>query len=213
MNIFYFLTTLAGTSTVIIWLGKFIITKTVDVGVERYKAELVKDVEKHKAELSRINFEYQIKFSKLHEDRGEKIKLLYHKIIELKKILGHSTTLGQGGEFGTDTIRDDESLKTIQSLVELVELEKIYFSNSTIFKFNSLIKESKEILLGIMDVRSNYNEYYRLSKTSQQVPEEVKIGMYRWKEVDGKIEKEFEQIKEELANEFRLLLGITQQAK
>ena len=208
VNIYYFLISLGSASAVIIWLGKFIITKTVDVGIEKYKAGLIKDIEKHKADLSKITLEHQIKFSKLHEERGEKIKTLYNKIIELQKTLIYSTTFVQGPDFGGDTNRDDESLRKINTLVELIDFEKIYFSNSTILKFETLINESKEILSIIRKARMYYSEYNRLVKSGQHVPDEFAKEMKLWGEANTRTEKEFAVLKEELANEFRFLLGI-----
>src|SRR4051812_26655898 len=111
MTIYYFLLSMVGGSAIIIWLGKFIITKAADLGIEKFKAELIKDIEQHKSDLSRINSEYQIKFSKLHEERAEKIKLLYNKVKEVKKTLDNSTSVFQGSDFSTDTTRDNEALE------------------------------------------------------------------------------------------------------
>jgi hypothetical protein len=208
MNIYYFLATLAGASTVIIWLGKFIITKAVDVGIEKYKAELIKDIEKHKAELSRVTIEHQVKFSKLHEQRAEKIKTLYGHVRELEKSLNYSTTRFQGSSFGTDTERDDKCRKLAFELEDVIDIERIYFSDLTIQKFESIISESKEILSDIAQVRHAYSEYDRLRETSFQISLETKHEMEKWKEVEKRVEQEFKELKLELANEFRGLLGI-----
>lgn len=208
MNIYYFIATLAGTSTVIIWLGKFIITKTVDVGIEKYKAELIKDIEKHKAELSRITIEHQVKFSKLHEHRAEKIKMLYGKVKELEKSLGHSTTRFQGPNFSTDTERDDKCRTLGFELEEIIDTERIYFSDSTVQKFELIISESREILNEISKVKYAYFEYDKLRETEFPIPNETKREMQKWATVNKRVEQEFKELKLELANEFRILLGI-----
>ncbi|MGG9960360.1 hypothetical protein [Ferruginibacter sp. SUN106] len=209
MNIYYFLASLTGLSTIIIWLGKFIITKTVDTGIEKYKAELTKDIEKHKAELSKITLEHQVKFSKLHEQRADKIKLLYNKVKELEKSLQHSTTVFQGPEFSDDTQRDSETLNQIVSLTDLVDAERIYFSESTILRFESLIQKSREILKGMRNVRLSHQQYDSLIKRNKEVPQKILEEMDKWTEVDDKVEDEFKGLKLELANEFRNLLGIS----
>ena len=209
MNIYYFLATLTGASTVIIWLGKFIITKTVDVGIEKYKAELVKDIEKHKAELSRITLEHQVMFSKLHEQRAEKIKLLHDKVINLEKSLTYSTIKnGQGGDFGSDIERDAKVRNLTAELSELIDAERIYFSDSTILKFDSLIKESNEISQKMENVRLNWREYNRLVKNVEPVPDEIIDEMRKWDAVEMRVKNEFKELQLELANEFRQLLGI-----
>ena len=208
MNIYYFLATLTGVSTIIIWLGKFIITKTVDVGIEKYKAELVKDIDKHKADLSKITLEHQIVFSKLHEQRAEKIRLLYRKIMELEKALRHSTTPVQGGdEFSKDTARENEVLSEILSLTELLDSERIYFSESTIEKIDIIIKESSEIRKEMWSVRYSHEQYSKLVRDNQTVPKSLLEKMHKWSEVDERVESQFKILKLELANEFRYMLG------
>lgn len=209
MNIYYFLASLAGASTIIIWLGKFIITKAVDVGIETYKAELVKDIEKHKSDLARITLEHQIKFSKLHEERAEKIRLLYTKIIEVEKALKYATTLFQGSEFSTDDKRDNDALNLIVSLMDMVDTERIYFSDSTLKKIEPLIKESSDIRNKMWNVRFNYKIYNELVKTHQSVPKDILDEMYKWKKIDERIETQFRVLKLELAKDFRALLGIS----
>ena len=142
MNIFYFLASLTGLSTIVIWLGKFIIKKTVDVGMEKYKAELTMDIEKHKSELSKITLEHQVKFSKLHEQRAEKIKVIYDKVKDVEKSLKYSTTIFQGSGFSKDTERDEATREQILLLTDLVDSERIYFSDSTVARLELLLKES-----------------------------------------------------------------------
>lgn len=209
MNFYYFLASLTGMSTIIIWLGKFIITKTVDAGIERYKAELTKDIEKHKAELSRITLEHQVKFSKLHEKRAEKIKVIYDKVKDVEKALKHSTTIWQGSEFSNDTERDQAARTEIRLLTDLVDAERIYFSDSTVGRLEVLIKESSEILTGMGFVRLYHQDYDRLVRRREPVPQNVLDQMNKWREVDERVENEFKTLKLDLANEFRQLLGIS----
>lgn len=208
MNIFYFILSLLAGSGIIIWLGKFIITKAVDVGIEKYKAELVKDIEKHKADLSRITTEHQVKFSKLHEQRAEKIKNLYDKVREMEKALRYSTTIFQGSEFSNDTDRDNAAFNQIASLIDLVDTERIYFDDSTIYRLDSLIKKSKEILRAMVKVRLYHKQYDHLLERRREVPENVLNEMDKWNEVDERIDTELKELKIDLANEFKTLLGI-----
>lgn len=58
-----------------------------------------KELEEHKSGLSKLTLEHQIKFSKLHEGRAFRIKVLYEKVVELESALIHSTTVVQGPEY------------------------------------------------------------------------------------------------------------------
>ena len=74
-EIIKFLISVSGLSAVLIYVGKKLVDKTLDAGLEKYKAEL-----------GRLNAEHQIRYDKLHEERGEKIRLLYTLIYDLKRI-------------------------------------------------------------------------------------------------------------------------------
>ena len=209
MEVYQFFISIAGVTTVIIWIGKLIITKSVDAGIEKYKAELVKDINKHKEELSRMTLEHQVKFSKLHEQRAEKIKFLYDKVKELEKSLAHSTTRFQGPNFSADTERDDKCRKLAFELEGIIDTERIYFSDFTIQKFELIISESNVILNEILKVRNAHLEYDRLKDTPFPIPLVIMEEMQKWTEVDKRVEQEFKELKLELADEFRRLLGIS----
>lgn len=207
MTTINFILAFVGASGVIIWLGKLIIEKSFDIGIEKYKAELVKDIEKHKSDLSKITLEHQIVFSKLHEQRAEKIKFLYRKVMEVEKALRYSTTPAQGGEEFINTDRENEVLNEILSLTELLDSERIYFSESTIAKIDTIIKESSDIRKEMWSVRFSHKQYGKLVRDNQQVPDSLLKNMNKWSEVDERVESQFKILKLELANEFRSLLG------
>lgn len=67
-ELIYFFSGIAALTTAAIGLGKIIINKTFDIGLEKYKSTLQKDIEEYKNELARQSLEHEVKFSKLHAD-------------------------------------------------------------------------------------------------------------------------------------------------
>jgi len=120
------LLSITGLSTIIIWLGKLIITKAFDFEMERYKSTLTKEIEEYKNQLAKISLEHQIKFTRLHDQRAERIRILYGKVIELEKALIHSTIVAQGPEYISDNLREETSMEKIRDLIQQLDHDRIY---------------------------------------------------------------------------------------
>ena len=103
----YILTLSIGGTTIgliVVYLGKFILNKSSELLIESHK---------NKLELTRI--EHQIRFSSLHSERGDIIKLLYQDLYELEQKLVIMTSLFQGPE-QTLTMLDKKSYLTEQCI-------------------------------------------------------------------------------------------------
>lgn len=202
-QVFFYFFAMSGITTFSIWVGKLIITKSFDIRIESYKAGLQKEIEGYKSNLSKISLEHQIKFSRLHEDRAEKIKVLYHKVIELERALIFATTVSQGPDFMNDHERDNNCFEKIRSLIQQLDLDRIYFSNSTILKFDIIIKESWEIAFQMQKVRRYAASFEEFAKTGRKAPEIYYSETDLWTTATNRTENEFKVLKEDLANEFR----------
>lgn len=203
-----YLISISGVSTIAIWLGKLVITKSFDASIEKYKATLVKEIEDHKNQLSKISLEHQVKFTKLHNERAEKIKILYSQVIELEKALIFSTTVFQGPEYISDNKRDDTSMERLRELISQLDSDRIYFSNETISKFENIINESWEIIFQMRKVRQYASAINDFAIRGREAPEKYFSETELWTNANERTEKEFKILKDELANEFRTLLGI-----
>jgi hypothetical protein len=195
-------------STIIIWLGKLAISRTFDAGLEKYKSELVKQVEEYKANLIKLNQEHQVRFTRLHEERALKIKLIYSLVIDVESALINSTTSAQGGEYGSDIKRDQDAIEKIRTLITNFEKEQIFFNENTVTKIQIIIKEAWDIVFTMNKVRRNATEYDRHVYANKKVPEFILSEVQLWTKAESRTQNEFKQLKEDLANEFRELLGI-----
>jgi hypothetical protein len=202
----YFISAISALTTGAIWLGKLIINKTFDLGLEKYKSTLQKDIEIHKSELAKQSFEHEIKFSKLHAERAEKIKSLYYKVIELEKALIYSTTVAQGSDFVKDSQREKDCIQLTQDFIYQLELDKIYFTKETISKFEEIIKEAWEIISEMTIVRSSAARQKFLSR--EQNTENYVNYSELWTKTFKRTQNEFRQLKESLADDFRTIIGI-----
>lgn len=207
-KLIYFLGGVSALTTAAIWLGKLIINKTFDLGLEKYKSSLQKDIEIHKTELARQSLEHEVKFSKLHADRAEKIKVLYSKVIELEKALVYATTIAQGPEFIKDTKRDMDCMQAIQDLISQLELDKIYFTKETVSKFEEIIKEAWSIIFQMRRVRSTASSMEYYISAGMKPPDSYLEHGDLWDKAFQRTQNEFKQLKESLADEFRKLIGL-----
>lgn len=207
-DIILYLISISGVSTIVIWLGKLVIGKSFDVGIEKYKSTLMKEIEEHKNHLSIISLEHQVKFTKLHDERAEKIKSLYSKVVEIEKALIFSTTIAQGPEFVTDTARDEAAIEKLRELISSLDHDRIFFSLDTLKKFDSIIKESWDIIFQMMTVRRSASQGERDIRIGREPSQAYYNQTDLWGNANDRTQKEFGILKEELASEFRELLGI-----
>jgi len=207
-KLIYFFSGITALTAAAIWLGKLIINKTFDLGLEKYKSTLQKDIEEHKNKLGRQSLEHEVKFYKLHADRAEKIKTLYTKVIELERALVYSTTIAQGPEFIKDTKRDLDCMQTIQDLIFQLELDKIYFTKDTVAKFEEIIKEAWGIIFQMRRVRSTASSMDYYISVGKQPPESYLNHGDLWDKAFQRTQNEFRQLKESLADDFRTLIGL-----
>jgi len=207
-KLIYFFSSITALTTASIWLGKLIINKTFDLGLEKYKSSLQKDIEVHKSELARQSLEHEIRFSKLHSDRAEKIKALYTKVIELEKALVHATTIAQGPEFIKDNKRDEDCIQAIRELISQLEFDKIYFAKETILKFEEIIKEAWSIIFKMRRVRSTAANMDYYISVGKNVPDSYLNHGDLWDKAFERTQNEFKELKEALADDFRRLIGI-----
>lgn len=129
---------------VIIYLGKFILSKSSELVLENYKNQL---------EISKN--EHQIKFSKLHEERAKIIESIYHNFYELEVKLEHMTTLFQGPGWTTDKERDNDAIKKYTDTFELLEKNRIYFEENLCKKLSSALENYSEIIEQMLKAKSH----------------------------------------------------------
>lgn len=185
-DIIKFLISVSGVSAVLIYVGKKLIDKTLDAGLEKYKAEL-----------SRLNAEHQIRYGKLHEERGEKIKLLYTLIYELEKNLRAFTNFMQKENLATDTLPSTEVKQSLANVKEVLELNRIYFSDELCGKIEAMMDKSTTAL-----ARMNSAKLIDAGILPGGDPTNA------WLAADVYVQNEVYQTRLDLVREFHQLIGV-----
>lgn len=184
------------------------INKSFDFGIEKYKSTLELQLEEYKSELMKFNYEHQIKFNKLHEERGEKIRSIYTKTIEVEHTLFQLTTPAQGPEFIDDVSRDNAAINSTNQLAVELEYNKIYFTDETIEKINSLIMQSFQIISDMRTAKIYRKGIIEHKERNETPPEHYFIKGELWDSAYKKTQNEFKILKAILINDFRTILGI-----
>jgi len=187
-DIIKFLISVSGLSAVLIYVGKKLVDKTLDAGLEKYKAEL-----------GRLNAEHQIRYGKLHEERGEKIRLLYTLIYELEKNLRAFTNFMQKGNLATDTLPSTEVKQSLADVKEALELNRIYFSDELCGKIEGMMDTSTTALATMN--RAKLIDRGLLG-TENEDPSDT------WLEADVYVQNVIYQTRLDLVRGFHQLIGV-----
>lgn len=206
LKYFISITVITGAISFII---KTLFTKFIDAGIEKYKIGLNKDLELYKSDLARINTEHQIKYNKLYEQRGEKIQMLYTSIFELEKKLTFLTSSFQGSEWTADTLRSKDVKHHLDKLNELLELNRIYFSDSLCEKIELIIKESWSIerMMNKAKMTQKKQDYlieHGRGDNIQNPMDPLNI----WSEAEINVQDKINQARLELVKEFHAIIGV-----
>jgi hypothetical protein len=200
-----------GVGGIIIYLGKRIIDKSLDMGVERYKSSLTKDLETHKSELQKetdefranlqiISLEHQIRYTKLHEQRGESIRQIYSLIVDLKNKLEYFTTVFQGPKWTTDSDREKEATNSHRNISNFFQINRIYFSDSICNQFDEILKLSWSIIVDMsvtkVEAASAYSGPERAEATK------------KWQSINSRVTSEISTAMIKLEKEFKKLIGV-----
>ena len=215
----YFLST-SSITIGIVYVIKLCIDKFAESKIENYKASLEKDSELFKSnlnieaenfrhQLNIVSVEHQIRYSKLYEERGQVIKLLYSSLIDLEECLLNLTTPWQGPDWTRDLERDNKAKDAIKNLRIQVEQSRIFLSESLCQKIESILFDSKQISDEMYLAKSdeNRNQKYRQSDIKISV-EELLNPSSTWRELDAKVKNEIKAAKLDIAQEFRSLIGV-----
>ncbi|KIC00093.1 hypothetical protein OA93_00295 [Flavobacterium sp. KMS] len=179
---------------VIIYLGKFILSKSSELLLENYKNQL---------EISKN--EHQIKFSKLHEERAKIIEIIYQDFYELETKLEHLTTIFQGSGWTIDKKRDEDAIKKYTDTCERLERSRIYFPENLCDKLSLALDNYSEVIEQMLQAK---NQARYESEDNNVVFPGNKSSLDLWKIAEKRTKNEIKNLRLELATEFRELIGV-----
>ncbi|WP_291108799.1 hypothetical protein [Flavobacterium sp. UBA6195] len=188
-----------------LYFGKNLIEHFFNETIELKKKELEQENKNFQHQLDAKLQEFNIKFSNLHSERAEVIKNLYMKLIELQSSMFTYTRRAH--------IIIDDGIKEKQERTDRVNLalkefsnyyfpNKIFFNSSITLKIDSLINDYYKIGWDFTDVLYYIENKFDLER------EDIKSNFEKMKELSIKVEKDFPILIDELAEEFKEILGV-----
>jgi hypothetical protein len=219
-QIIKFFLSASGITAGLIFIAKFAIAKFGEVQILKYKQSLENDTEdfknklnfeteKFKQELNKATIEHQIKYAKLYEERGHIIKQTYNLLYELENALANLTSMFQGPEWTKDAERDKQTTQAITELKTQLEQNRIFFSADLCNKIEAILTDAHQITVDIYAAKKDqeYNDYS--NKTGQfRTTEELLQPTQTWRQLDQKVQKEIKAARLNMAQEFRILIGV-----
>jgi|TARA_B110000908_G_scaffold150618_1_gene184735 hypothetical protein len=189
---------------IIVYLGKLVLTKSSDILIENHKNKLEISKAEHQNQLEIFKTEHQIKFSKLHAERGEIIKKIYTDFYALETKLETMTTLFQGPKWRTDKTRDEDAISKYRETCELLENNRIFFSEGLCDQISSALEDYKVIINQMLQAKNHAK--YETDGTGYRFPDgQGSIDL--WKDAEQKTKNEIRTLRLELAMVFRELIG------
>ena len=192
-------------TTIVVYLGKLILNKSSDMLLENHKKRLEISKADYQNKLDILKTEHQIKFSKLYEERGEIIKLIYQDLYELEQKLVIMTSLFQGSEWVKDKTRDDDAIKKYHETFNRLEKNRIYFSDDLCKQISNALDNYKDIIEQML--RAKNKSRFENDGTGFRFPE-GQGSLELWIDAQKKAEKEIMELRLDLAAKFRELIGV-----
>lgn len=197
MTSFNFIFSLLLSSGVIIYIAKLVVDKLLEAALKKYSSNL---------EL--IKVEHQIKFSKIFEEKAEIVKELYQSLYELEKSLFVLTSIFQGPEWSGPE-RTNQSIEKRNICVELLEKNRIYFTDSFSDILNGTFLECNDVIAKMQDAK--FREQMQREASESGVPASFKDGKRAldiWREQEEKVLNDIRNRRIALVAEFRNILGV-----
>ncbi|MFD0963225.1 hypothetical protein [Pseudofulvibacter geojedonensis] len=189
---------------IVVFLGKLILTKSSDIIIENHKNQLEISKANHQNQLEIFKTEHQIKFSKLHAERGEIVKEIYKAFYELEIKLESMTTLFQGPEWTTDKTRDEDAISKYRETLQLLENNRIFFSEELCTQLTSALEDYKAIINQMLQAKNHAR--FESDGSGYRFPDgEGSIDL--WRDAEKKTKNEIRELRLELARVFRDLIG------
>lgn len=184
---------------IMIYLGKIIINKSSEIMVEN-----------HKNKLELLKIEHQLKLSTLYTERGNIIKRIFQSLFELEVKLETLTTIFQGPEWSTDTTKDEDASSQLNLIREILEVNRIYFTDKLCSKIENVLDECKEIILQMRKAKLYKQQNKDAAYYGENLPFNDKDDnpLIIWQNAERKVRNEIRALRMTLAENFRELMGV-----
>lgn len=180
-------------ATVVGWVARDAITQHFDKELAKYQTEVDKELKRYQTELDKE----RTKFSELHNDRAKITAELYERFVELEEAMRKMT---HPMEMGSDPPKKElreEAAEAGNEFINFYMRNKIYFPPEVCETVEELHTETKGV----------FDDWIVYSPDGEQPGK--KSDPQKWFDLWDKVtEDEVPELKAELENHFRELLGV-----
>lgn len=199
-EILKFLIGTTAVSTLLIFLGKYILYIIKDLSLQKYKSELTKETIKFQRELDRKIEKFKISYSHLFVEQVVIIKETYKKLIRAEKPLEYLMRPVKFNRVKSDEEIANEVVERANELFDYFDENQIMFSEKTSETFDQ--------------IRGKYVEVWNTFSIKQMLGDKihseslVKMIDEMHKAYDVTLKGEMQKLKRQLRTEFQEQLGI-----
>lgn len=130
-------------------------------------------------------------------------------MVEVERALNHLTALNQGPEWLTNDEWDKSCQDAIWALREKLHFEQIYFTEEILNKFELIISQAWEIHRTMAGFRMKNSVAQKFHNSGIELPDEFNEARDLWGKAWNTTKREFVDLRRDLSNEFRKILGIS----
>lgn len=195
-NVLTFTIGTVSVSTVVIAISKRIFDKWLESRLVKYNYEFKIKLEEYKLEKQKIIEENKIRFTKLHEERAEIIKVLYEKLVIMQDHLNIYVRDFKNAKYKSDQFKQDRAniLTSIPDFMRYTNRNRIFFDEDILFNIDEIEAIANVIIFAYEEKHDDGSDFKNSTKWN-----ELTMQM-----VNGEIPK----FRKELELKFRNLLGV-----
>jgi hypothetical protein len=187
-------------STVIIFLGKYILNFLRDIGAEKYKNELSQQTIKFKSGLDKEFEKFKISYSNVFVEQIVIIKKTYKKLIQAERPLEYLLRPIKFGVIRPDEEVAKEVVEKANKLFEFFDENELIFNKKSSETFTEIRKKYLEV----------WSTYSKKQFLGERIPADVFKELNTEMQVayEQKLKVEMQKLKSLLRDEFRVQLGL-----
>jgi len=190
----------------VVFLIRSIIKHFLDKDIAVYQNKLQENSKQQIAEfkhnLEKTALEHKIRFSKLHEERANVIKEIYTRYIEFELSMKKFVSVFEAENDPTKEELKKEVISTGNKFFKYLKDKRIFFAEKTCSLIDEIEDFQKE-----MWIQFEHGKVYKSSSDETAGQQQERIN--KWYKIDEAIRKTGKELKSNLENKFRIILGVT----
>ena len=183
------------------WLTKSLISQLLSKDIENHKSKLQYDSEieltKLKKEIEKTEFEHQVRFSKLHDKRGEVLADLYKFLVESVWV---TRSLASPAEWAGEPTKNEKYADAMNKLGEFFR----FFDQHRIYIPKKLCPLIDEFIDKLRNPTIGLGIYFSIENPNENT---LKEKMDVWDKAWSSAKNDIPKARQELEQEFRIILG------